>query len=90
MCPGLILHLKGHYFRYKFNLFIISQHYYLSFYLEHQFIPIAGTFDPSSVIWRILVVLVLRGFTCEAFKILTPFSAFYYGDVSLIKLMTAI
>ena len=62
MCPVLILHLKGHYF--KLDIFITIQHYYLSLYLENQYILIAGTFYPLAVlgIKQILAVLLLISF----------------------------
>ena len=60
MCPGLILHL----YRYKFDLFNIKQRYYLSLYLENQFILIVGKFYPLAAlgIKQILAVLMLTSF----------------------------
>ena len=45
---GSLFH--GHCTLYKFNLFIIIQHYYLSLYLENQRILIVGTFYPLAVL----------------------------------------
>ena len=47
---GSLFH--GHYtfYRYKFNLFLIIQHYYISLNLENQCILIAGKFYPLAVL----------------------------------------
>ena len=47
---GSLFHGHCTLYKYKFNSFIIIQHYCSSLYLEYQCILIAGKFDPLAVL----------------------------------------